>query len=125
MVDRRGKNEESKKNLAKGKKFSKEYQPTPEAKSLAKQKKKTMREMLDYLMEKNIKDKSTGNEVSTLEAMSISLISKALKGDVRAYEVIRDTVGQKLTDRTEITLNQGLEFDMDVIKRINQKLDEE
>ena len=37
MANKRGQNEESKKNLAKGKKFSKDYQPPAENKSKGKQ----------------------------------------------------------------------------------------
>jgi hypothetical protein len=62
--------------------------------------KKTMREMLDYLLEKQIK--TNKGDMSTLEAIMVSMIAKASKGDVRATEFIRDTIGQKPTDKTEI-----------------------
>lgn len=62
--------------------------------------KKTMREMLDYLLEKEIK--TNKGDMSTLEAIMVSMIAKASKGDVRATEFIRDTIGQKPTEKTEI-----------------------
>ena len=61
--------------------------------------KKTMREMLDYLLEKEIK--TNKGDMSTLEAIMVSMIAKASKGDVRATEFIRDTIGQKPTEKTE------------------------
>jgi hypothetical protein len=64
--------------------------------------KKTMKEMLDYLLEKEIANKS-GEKASTQEAISIALIKQALNGNVKAYEVIRDTIGEKPTEKQEIT----------------------
>lgn len=61
--------------------------------------KKTMKEMLDYLLDKEIK--TTKGDMSTLEAIMVSMIAKASKGDVRATEFIRDTIGQKPTEKTE------------------------
>ena len=66
----------------------------------ARRAKKTMREMLDYLLEKEIK--TNKGDMTTLEAIMVSMIAKASKGDVRATEFIRDTIGQKPTEKTEI-----------------------
>ena len=55
MVKKRAINEQDKKNFAKGKKFSKDYQPSPEAKSLGKKKRKTMREVLEFIRKRNYK----------------------------------------------------------------------
>lgn len=68
----------------------------------ARRAKKTMREMLDYLLEKEITNKA-GEKASTQEAITVSLINQALKGNVKAWEVIRDTLGEKPTDKQEIT----------------------
>ena len=35
------------------------------------------------------------------EKITLALIQKALKGDVRAYEVIRDTIGEKPAEKFE------------------------
>lgn len=40
----------------------------------------------------------------TTERMSLSLIQKAIDGDVRAYEVIRDTLGQKCPEKQEVKI---------------------
>lgn len=36
-----------------------------------------------------------GMNITVQDAMTMALIKKALRGDVRAYEIIRDTVGEK------------------------------
>ena len=64
--------------------------------------KKTMREMLNYLLEKEITNRS-GEKATTQEAITVSLINQALKGNVKAWEVIRDTIGEKPTEKQEIT----------------------
>lgn len=68
----------------------------------AKRRRKTMREMLDYLLSKEITNKN-GEKATTLEAVMVATIKKALTGDTRAAEFIRDTIGEKPTDRQEIT----------------------
>lgn len=102
MTKKRAINEQDKINFSKGKKFSTEYQPTPKAKSEGKLKKKTMREVLDILMEKQLTN-AKGEKATTLEAMMTACIKKALTGDIKANEFIRDTLGQKPTQ--EINLN--------------------
>lgn len=70
--------------------------------------KKTMREMLDYLLEKKIK--TNKGDMTTMEAIMVSMIAKASKGDVRATEFIRDTIGQKPTEKmqNEVKFTQAL-----------------
>lgn len=72
---------------------------------VARSKKKTMREMLDYLLEKQTK--TNKGEMTTLEAMMVSMIAKAIKGDVRATEFIRDTIGQKPADKSQFVDGEG------------------
>lgn len=81
----------------------------------ARRAKKTMREMLDYLLEKEIK--TNKGDMSTLEAIMVSAIAKASKGDIRAIEFIRDTIGQKPTEKTEFV---G-EFTQLVLRRFEGK----
>ena len=38
----------------------------------------------------------------TQKNMSLAIIDKAMKGDTKAFEVIRDTIGEKPTDKQEI-----------------------
>ena len=42
-------------------------------------------------------------EGDTQKKISLALIQKALKGNVKAFEMIRDTTGQRCTDKIEIT----------------------
>ena len=74
----------------------------------ARRAKKTMREMLDYLLEKEIK--TNKGDMTTLEAIMVSMIAKASKGDVRATEFIRDTIGQKPNEKVigELSIKQAL-----------------
>ena len=43
-----------------------------------------------------------GKNISVQDAIVISIVQKAMKGDVRAAEYIRDTTGQKPTDNFNI-----------------------
>jgi hypothetical protein len=54
-------------------------------------KRKTLKEELLLLL-------SQGN---AQEKISLALISKALNGDTKAFEVIRDSIGEKPTDKIE------------------------
>lgn len=74
---------------------------------------KTMREMLEILLEKQIENPDEkGKKQTTLEAISVSLIQKALQGNVKAFEVLRDTIGQKPVEKVEVNnselVKQGL-----------------
>ena len=53
---------------------------------------KTLREELLLLLENG----------DTQNKISLALIKKALKGNIKAFEVIRDTIGEKPVDRQEI-----------------------
>lgn len=121
MAKKRAMNEQDKINLAKGKKFSKENQPSPEAKSRGHQKKKTMREMLDYLLEKELTSKN-GEKATTLEAMMTAMIKQGLNGNVKAVEFIRDTTGQKPTEKVEATNATITVTDEKTIESVMNKL---
>ena len=72
------------------------------ASGIARARRKTMREMLEILLEKEITNNKTGEKVTTQEAMMTAVISKAIKGDMKANEFIRDTVGEKPVERQEV-----------------------
>lgn len=95
--------EEAKKNGRKGGKASGE----------ARRRKKEIRECLEILLEKEIKTR-TGEAMSGAEAISAKLFEKALKGDVRAFEVLRDSAGQKPVEKIEQTnIDIKVEFEED------------
>lgn len=68
----------------------------------AKRKKKTFRAAMEAILETEVIDKN-GNKIDLLTAISAKQIEKANKGDTKAFEVIRDTIGQKPVERVEIT----------------------
>lgn len=67
----------------------------------SRRKKRDLRLALEMLLEKDFKDKS-GNTISGTEAVTAKLFEKAMKGDVRAFETLRDTVGQKPVEKLEV-----------------------
>lgn len=75
----------------------------------AKRKRKTIREELEFLLEKKLKN-NKGEDISTREAISTAMIGQAIKGNVKAFIAIRDTIGEKPTEKTqtELTLTQAL-----------------
>lgn len=71
--------------------------------------KKTMKEMLDYLLEKELLNKK-GELVTYREAMLTAMVKKAIEGDVKATVFIRDTVGETPITKTEVTGKNGTPF---------------
>ena len=63
--------------------------------------KRELRKALEMLMEQDVRDKK-GNTATGAEAVSMALFQKALKGDVRAFEVLRDTIGQKPIEKVQV-----------------------
>ena len=57
----------------------------------ARKARKTLKETLLMMLE----------EGNTQNDITLALLQKALNGDTKAYEVIRDTVGEKPTDKIE------------------------
>lgn len=78
----------------------------------ARRKKRDLRQAIEILLETDIKNKN-GEVKSGAEAIAIAQFQKALKGDTRAFEVIRDTAGQKPVEKVMVA-----EVDNDVINEI-------
>lgn len=68
----------------------------------AKRNKALLKDCLDILLEKKIETKD-GKKITGAEATAAALFKKALAGDTRAFEVLRDSVGQKMPDKVEQT----------------------
>nr|DAK43058.1 MAG TPA: hypothetical protein [Caudoviricetes sp.] len=47
----------------------------------------------------------TGKNVTASEAMALAMLTKALEGDVRAAEFVRDSSGQKPVQQMEVSAN--------------------
>ena len=56
----------------------------------ARRKKKTIRETLEMMLSGKMPDGATRQD-----AIVVALLEKALSGDVRAFEAIRDSIGEK------------------------------
>ena len=78
----------------------------------ARRKKRDLRQAIEILLETDIKGKN-GEIKSGAEAIAIAQFQKALKGDTRAFEVIRDTCGQKPVEKVMVA-----EVDNDVIAEV-------
>lgn len=113
----KGDNPNSRANLAKGKatQFRKgDTQGKREAaiaSNKAQARAKTFAEELRLLLEVEIAN-NKGQMVTTRKAISTALIKKALQGDKGAYEQIRDTVGEKPTEKVEqMVITPEVDFD--------------
>lgn len=80
-----------------------------------KRRKKAMKETLEVLLSMPMKSGKTsdvesiknfaalkGKNINVQEAMIIAMIQRAMKGDVKAAEWLRDTSGQKPTDNMNV-----------------------
>ena len=75
---------------------------------------KTLKEELLLLLE-------SGN---TQNKISLALIKKALKGNIKAFEVIRDTIGEKPADKHELKGEFKQKASLEDIKNLKNMLDE-
>ena len=64
-------------------------------------KNRTFKEEFQLELAAMIKDRN-GNETTVQNAITKAMIQKALKGDIRAAEYVRDTSGQKPTETVEV-----------------------
>lgn len=62
---------------------------------------KTLREELLELLTVEVVD-SKGNKNSTQAALSSALIKQALRGNTKAFEIIRDTIGEKPAENVNL-----------------------
>ena len=94
--------DEAKKNGRKGGKASGE----------ARRMKRTLREQLEMLLSLPVKDEATKGFIESLgvdpetidnaTAITLSMYQEALKGNTKAFELIRDTLGEKPSDKLQI-----------------------
>ena len=85
----------------------------------ARRNKKILRDCLEMLLEKEITDKS-GNTMTGAEAMAVKVFQQALKGDLKAFEIVRDTAGQKPVEKVVIS-----EIDTDVINEVERMVNDD
>ena len=75
---------------------------------------KTLKEELLLLLE-------SGN---TQNKISLALIKKAIKGNIKAFEVIRDTIGEKPADKHELKGEFKQKASLEDIRNLKNMLDE-
>ena len=103
-------------NLVKG---SEAHKLTAEEQSMggkasaeARRKKRDLRLAMEMLLEQDITGKD-GTVKSGAEAIAVQQFKKALKGDSKAFEIIRDTSGQSVVQKIAVA-----EVDESVLKEV-------
>lgn len=89
----------------------------------SKRRMKTFKEELQSILETEMLN-AKGEKVSYQKNINSALILKAAKGDVRAYEVIRDTLGQRPKDEKEVVVmsgDDGLKVNLELVKSLENK----
>lgn len=87
----------------------------------SKRRMKTFKEELQALLAMDIED-ANGNKINAQEKVNMALIIKATKGDVKAYEAIRDTLGQKPVEEKSVVVSAPLESRIEIIEEMNRRL---
>lgn len=82
----------------------------------ARRAKKNLREAMQILMEADLTDKS-GKTMTGTEAMAARAFQAALKGDWKAWELVRDTSGQKPVEKVVVS-----EIDTDIIDEVERMI---
>jgi len=92
--------------------------------AITKRRNKDIRVALEELLEKeyNIKDPDSPNQrkdVSGAEALALVMMNKALRGDAKAWEIVRDTAGQSPKQ------TNGMSFDVENLGALADMLNAE
>lgn len=70
----------------------------------ARREKRDLKRALEQLLERDFENPNNKNEVkSGAELISAKLFQSAVNGDIKAFEVIRDTAGQKPVEKVMIS----------------------
>ena len=69
--------------------------------SATKARMKAFREELNYELAQIVKDKN-GNEATVKSALTKKLVDSAMRGNLKAWEIIRDTIGEKPVETVEV-----------------------
>lgn len=68
----------------------------------ARRERKLMREALGEILSREYIEKDTGEKVDGTTLLMVNAFKNALNGDMRAIEFIRDTLGEKPTEKVEV-----------------------
>lgn len=64
----------------------------------SRRRKRDLRQALEMLLEKEYKN-GKGETITGTEAVAAKLFEQAMKGNIKAFETLRDTVGQKPVEK--------------------------
>lgn len=78
----------------------------------ARRKKRDLRAALEVLLEREVSD-GNGGTITGAQALTARLYKEALKGNVKAFEVLRDTVGQKPVEKVIVA-----DVDQEIIEEV-------
>lgn len=82
----------------------------------ARRRKKDLREALEELLNRKYTDKN-GNKLTGTEAITAKLFEQAMKGNIKAFETIRATVGQDPVQKVMLA-----EVNQDVIDEVEREV---
>lgn len=69
----------------------------------ARREKAEFKKLIEIALEQEYKDGMTN-----AEALVLSMLTKALEGDTKAFEILRDTAGQKPIDKIEVGVTDSV-----------------
>jgi len=77
----------------------------------ARRKKKELKELLELALSQPCEENP---DIDNWTAVTIALMKKVKSGDTKAYEVMRDTIGQKPTDKIETEMKGDISINISV-----------
>lgn len=84
----------------------------------SRRKKKQLRECLESLLEAKTEFvDDNGKKITGAEALALSAFRKALSGDIKAMEFVRDTSGQKPVEKIATDINPAVVAEIEAIMR--------
>lgn len=85
----------------------------------ARRKKKIYKEVFESILDDTY-TKNNGEEVSGYEATALKVFEQAMQGNIKAFAMIRDTIGQAPVQKIQTS-----EVDPDIVKEVEKMMDEE
>lgn len=61
-----------------------------------------LRKAFEALLDQKFTDNKSGKKITGAEAIAMKQMEKALKGDPKAFELVRDTAGQKPVEKVVV-----------------------
>lgn len=90
----------------------------------SRQAKKSLREAMQILMDADFTDKN-GKTMTGTEAMAAKAFRAALKGDWKAWELVRDTAGQKPVDLVKMQTDVNIADSAERLSNIFEQIKDE